>query len=324
MSIKISLSLFSLFVLGLSSCKQEKQVKKDHSQTIENYSKVLDFAEQSKADKLNDQLNEMNIEENFHLQKLQKRQGELQLIRRCNQLLKDKKFDEAKQLISSHIKQFGLSKALEDTSRTLKALENFEDLKLNLKNGTVSLETIKKVQSEMLVAFPKSKSLNNQKIYKWFQNQKAIIIRKNNEKAENLRMIALLQIDQLNAHLKLDSKSGAEIYYHQLSRGKKISTKEQQLANSIITLTTNHKTKPASISDLILQLYSKAPKQSIATTLIQLTEIKSVSTIDDSLKTRILRASLSAHNIDSKMLSGPPLLTPPALMDLIIKSEQQD
>lgn len=324
MSTKTLLSFFSLFVLGLSSCKQEKQLEQDHSQTIENYSKVLDFAEQNKSDELHDQLNEMNIEENFHLQKLQKRQGEIQLINRCNLLLKDKKFDEAKQLISNHIKQFGLSTALEDTSRTLKALENFEDLKINLKNDTASLEQIKKVQQEMLSAFPKSKSLNNQKISKWFQYQRALIARENNEKAEGLRMIALLQIDQLNAHLKLESKSGAEIYYHQLSRGKKISPKERQLANSIITLTTNHKTKPASISDLILQLYSKAPKQSIAKTLIQLKEIKSVSTIDDSLKTRILRASLSAHNIDSNMLSGSPLLTPPVLMDLIIKSEQQD
>ncbi|EDM27143.1 hypothetical protein LNTAR_15777 [Lentisphaera araneosa HTCC2155] len=324
MSIKTLLSLFSLFVLGLSSCKQEKRIEQDHSQTIKNYSKVLDFSEQNKTNELQDQLNEMNVEENFHLQKLQKRQGEVQLILRCNQLLKGKKFNEAKQLIAIHIKQFGLSKALEDTSRTLKALENFENLKINLENDVASLETIKKVQAEMLLAFPKSKNLNNQKIHQWFRNQRAIIAHKNNQKAEDLRMIALLQIDQLNAHLKLDSKSGAEIYYHQLSRGKKISTKERQLANSIITLTTNHKSKPASISDLILQLYSKAQKQSIAETLIQLNEIKSVSSIDASLKTRILRASLSAHNIDSKMLSGPPLLTPPALMDLIIKSEQQD
>jgi hypothetical protein len=324
MILKKTLTLFCIFMLGLSSCKDQKETRNNYVQTIEDYSQVLDYAEQNQANKLNDKLEEMKVQENFHLQKIQQRHGEVELIHNCNQLLKEKKFNEARQLISEHIKKFGLSQSLENSRRTLIALENFQRVKQEINAETLSQKELIQAEREMFQAFPKSPQLNTQQMRKWFTKQKKSLAHKANQRIAKLRMVTLLQIDQFNTSLQLESKNGAEIYYHQLSRGKQIPSQEKQLANSIITLTTNTKTAPASISDLILQLYAKAPKQSIAQTLTQLSAIDQMCSLGSSIKNRILSTSLKTHGISSKDLDGPPLLNPPTLMHLILKSEQQD
>lgn len=315
---------FSFLLLGLNSCKDEKHTKSDYAQTIENYSELLDHAEQNNSEALSKKLDEMNADENFHLQKIQQRHGEVALLQNGKQLLEEKKFHEARELISEHIKKFGISESLEDTRKTIIALENFQKTKQQVHTGTLSHKELLIAEKEMLKAFPKNTGVKTYKMKQWFNTQKRSLVQKANENIARLRMITLLQIDQLNARLQLESKSGAEIYYHQLSRGKTIAQKEKQLANSIITLTTDSKTNPASISDLVLQLYSKAPKQSIAQTSIELSEINEICSLDQSIKNRILRTSLKSHGITPKDLDGPPLLNPPTLMQLILKSEQQD
>ncbi|WDE97802.1 hypothetical protein PQO03_18405 [Lentisphaera profundi] len=327
MSTKLHAFFFCLILLSLLSCKREQKSTTDYSETIQDYSELLNHLEQNKTEKLKSKLEQMNVEEKFHLQKLLKSHGEADILHQCNQLLQNKEFDQARILITEHTKQYGVSKSLADASRTLTALEKIHQLKAQLQTKdslALTLKQVNQIENEMLLTFPKNSDLKTKKMKRWFYLQKKKLTQKANEQLARLRMISLLQIDQSNAILDFDSKSGAEIYYHQLTRNQQLNNKEKQLADSVITLKSNLKTAPASISDLILHLYWKASQQSPAETIIQLKHLQEASPLDDSLKNRIIQASLKAHNIKPEELEGPPLLNLPTLMHLILKSEQQD
>ena len=322
MTKKLTLSIFFCLLFLCFSCKRQNRKDSDYNKTINDYDQLINYAERDEQEQLQRKLDELGAEEKFHLQKLAKNQKETSTILKINQLLESEKYDSASTLIHEHIRSHGISPALEELRTTVKSLQKFKKMRLQAENAKLSKKELIKLQTEMNEVFPKSAGLNTTKMAIWFQHQHKLIKINAEKKLDRYRTIALIQLDQTNTELDLQSKAGAEIYFRELQLHSLQSQRHTNLRNSIIAFNTQLGTQPASISEAVIQLFKRSGKQQLATTLIELNELEKGTKISQSLKDRILRSALYAKNIEMEKLNSSPLLNLPTLMEIIIKSEE--
>ena len=78
-----------LFILCFS-CEQENGSSSDYTKTIDDYEKLIDYAEKDDQDGVIEKLEDLGGEDKFHLQKLARNQKESSTIIKLSELILSK------------------------------------------------------------------------------------------------------------------------------------------------------------------------------------------------------------------------------------------